>query len=92
MLLVDRSKNRVKDDLAFSVNQSTFYSNSKKMSEYNKTTLKELVNYIVKLKNDNIINDKQFNDLIYLTCSNFIDNEIDSRIGAYINNKINFLF
>ena len=53
----------------------------------NKNSFKELVKYISKLNTENIINEHQFNELIALICANFIENEVELRIGKSLNNR-----
>ena len=63
-----------------------------RISEANKQSLKELINYLSKLKRDAIIDDKQFSELIIMACANFIENEVEVRISKSINDRIMFFF
>ena len=63
-----------------------------RISETNRQSLKELVNYLSKLKKDEIIDEKQFSELVILACANFIENEVEVRISKSLNDKIMFFF
>ncbi len=62
------------------------------ISKVNKQSLTELVNYLTRLKKDEIINDKLFSEFIILACANFIENEVELRISKSINDKIMYHF
>lgn len=63
-----------------------------RISEANKQTLKELINYLSKLNKTNIIDEKQFAELVILACANFIENEVEIRISKSLNDKIIYFF
>ena len=61
-----------------------------RLSEVNRQSLKQLVTYLTKLKEDNLLDDKQFSELITLACANYIENEVESRVSKSLNDKIFF--
>ena len=63
-----------------------------RISETNRQTLKELINYLSKLKKDEILDEKQYNELVVLACANFIENEVEARISKSLNDKIMLFF
>lgn len=67
-------------------------NNLSRISETNRQSLKELVNYLSKLKKDNIINENQFSELVILACANFIENEVEIRISRLLNDRIMYFF
>lgn len=67
-------------------------NNLSRISETNRQSLKELVNYLSKLKKDGIITENQFSELVILACANFIENEIEVRISKSLNDKIMYFF
>jgi len=67
-------------------------NNLSRISETNRQSLKELVNYLSKLKKDDIISENQFSELIILACANFIENEVEIRISKSLNDRIMYFF
>lgn len=63
-----------------------------RMSETNRQSLKGLINYLSELKKGNIIDEKQFSELIILACANFIEIEVELRISKSLNDKVMFFF
>jgi len=61
-----------------------------RLSDINKRSLKELVSYLTKLKEDKLLDNKQFAELISLACANYIENEVESKISKSINDKFIF--
>ena len=63
-----------------------------RISEVNRQSLKELINFLSKLKKEDVIDDKQFAELTILACANFIENEVEVRISKSIDEKIMLFF
>lgn len=63
-----------------------------RISETNRQSLAELVNYLVKLQKVNNIDDKQFSELVMIACANFIENEVELRISKSLNDRIMLFF
>ncbi len=59
-----------------------------RLSDVNRQSLKQLVTYLTKLKGDNLLDDKQFSELIILAFANYIENELESRVSKSLNDKI----
>jgi len=57
------------------------------LSKKNRESLNEMIKYLSRLNRQNLIDDKQFSELISLACANFIENEVELRIEKSINNK-----
>jgi hypothetical protein len=53
----------------------------------NRESLKELVSYIKKLKDNHQINDEQFSELLYVVCANYIENEVEARVAKALELK-----
>ncbi len=64
-----------------------FYSTSR-VSKVNKYTLHEMLRYISNLRKEERINEQQYSDLIIMSCINFIENEIEYRIGRNFVDKL----
>ncbi|HPX75414.1 MAG TPA: hypothetical protein PLW77_02400 [Bacteroidales bacterium] len=65
---------------------------SSRTSVTNKQSLKEFVNYLSKLKKDNIISEKQFSELLSWAFSSFVKNEVEIRVSKSLNDKITLFF
>ena len=59
-----------------------------RLSEINRISLKEMVAYLTKLKNESTIDDKQFSELITIACANYIENEVESRVSKAIDHRM----
>ena len=55
---------------------------------YNLDVFKDAISKIKNLKERNVIDDKQFADVLLIIATNFIENEIESRINNKINKSI----
>lgn len=69
------------------------YSNSNSLSrltEVNRKSLKELISYLTSLKKENLIDERQFTELVTLACANFIENEVETRVSRSVNNRVLF--
>lgn len=62
------------------------------ISEVNRQSLKEFVNYLTKLKKEEIINDRYFSELVTIACANFVENEVEFRVAKSINNRLMVYF
>ncbi len=67
-------------------------SSLSRISEINRQSLKELINYLTKLKKDETIDGNLFSELIIIACANFIENEVEFRVSKSINERIMFYF
>jgi hypothetical protein len=84
-------KSRDKDFLDLFANSYRSSNSSTHLSEANRQCLKQLVNYLTKLKEDNLLDEKQFSELIILACANYIENEVEAKVSKLLNDKIFFL-
>ena len=62
------------------------------ISEKNRQSLKGIVSYLSKLRNDKVIDDASFFELLLIACSNFIENEVEIRISKSFSDRLLFLF
>lgn len=62
------------------------------IAENNRLSLKEMISYLSKLKQSKVINEKQFQELVVLSCANFIENEVEARITKSISDKVSCIF
>ena len=63
-----------------------------RISETNRRSLKELISYLSKIKKEDVIDEKQYTELIILACSNYIENEVEFRISKSLNDRIFYFF
>jgi len=89
MELVKSKENDFLDLVISSVRPSNSFL---RLTERNRKSLKEIINYLTDLHNKNVIDEKQFSELVTLACSNFIENEVEFRISKSINKRINYFF
>jgi len=89
-LIKHKKENEFIDLILSSLRPSS--NNLSRISETNRQSLKELINYLSRIKKDDIIDEKQFAGLVILTCANFIENEVEVRISKSLNDRIMFLF
>ncbi|HOK52528.1 MAG: hypothetical protein WHT29_02235 [Bacteroidales bacterium] len=61
-----------------------------KYSEVNRKSLLQLVIFLTKLKKENLLDDKQFSELIILACTNYIGNEIEYKVSKTLNDILFF--
>lgn len=52
-----------------------------------KESLKEIIGYFIKMKDEGIIDNKSFTDIIAFACSKYVENEVENRIGLSISKK-----
>ena len=52
----------------------------------NSQSLKDMLNYITSLKNNQIIDDEVFSELILYSCAIFVENQIEKKISTSISN------
>lgn len=73
-------------------NENNIFNNNDifEWEKLNKYSLKNMVRYIVRLKNKGIIDDDEFKSLIHYTCSIFVENEVQEKITKKINKKSAF--
>jgi len=74
------------------ISNSRGNSNISKLSENNRKSLAEMIDYLTKLTKEGKIDSNQFSELILLACGNYIENEIDWRLNKFINSKFIYYF
>ncbi len=62
-------------------------NNLARLSENNKNALVEMISYLTKIKNQELITQKQFSDLLALGCANYIENEVELRITKSLDQR-----
>lgn len=67
-------------------------SSLSRLSESNRISLREMISFLTKLKNEKTIDDKQYADLVIMACANYIENEVEFRIAKSINERITIFF
>lgn len=64
--------------------------------EINKNSLKNMLNYIIKLRQNNVISNKDFSVLQQEACSIYIENQVkkwwNNNFDVKISNKLNKIF
>lgn len=65
---------------------------SSHLSENNRKSLSGMISYLTRVKSDELINQKQFSELVTLTFANFIENEVEFRISKSVNQRLITLF
>ena len=85
--LRESSKNIVRN----TGNSHSNYSLSQ-IEKYNITSLKGMVEYLSRMKEEGVLSESQFSKLITDVCSNFIENEVEQRISQYLNKSMFMLF
>jgi hypothetical protein len=70
-----------------------FYKDIKKYSTIKATNtnfiiLRDMLIYLLKLKQEDTINNDQYNDLLIHICSIFIENEVNEKVNEKINQII----
>ena len=67
-------------------------NNFSRFSETNRESFRELISYFAKIKKKDIINEKQYSELVILACANFIENEVEVKVSKSINDRIMYFF
>lgn len=70
---------------------STFFK-SNKMSRINRKALKDIIIGLSQLKDEAELTDEEFSNLLTFTCSVFIENELEMRLGRVLTNKTSRIF
>lgn len=70
-----------------SINSVNNYNNMN-LSEINRKSLNEMINYLSKLRKEKMLDEKQFSELLSLACVNFIENEVENRVSKVLNEKL----
>ncbi len=76
------------DAISNSVIKSVIKKSGGRTGDKNISSLKNMISYLYNLKNKREINEKQFDKLISIVCSNYIENEMDKKIVGKFNKII----
>lgn len=72
--------------------QNTFDESYQRTNKFSLVDLQELIKELADLNKKKIISDKQFNRIVTMACSSFIENEVENRISKIMNKSINHIF
>ena len=85
---MDHLANISGDAISNSVIKSVIEKSGGRTGDKNISSLKNMISYLYNLKNKREINEKQFDKLISVVCSNYIENEMDKKIVGKFNKII----
>ena len=57
-------------------------------SKMNNLSIKHVIAYLTNLKKDHVISDAQLTDLLYIMVSNYIANEVETRVVDMVTEKV----
>jgi len=68
------------------------FVDSRNTSKLNLKSFRAIINKLKELKEENVINEKQFSDILILLATNYIETEVELRVTDRVNETMCTLF
>jgi len=75
-------------ELAKYLSKGPSRTNLSKLSDPNVASFKNMLNYLVSLRDTGVLNTDHFTGLLLYTCSIFIENEVEERVSKVFASKL----
>jgi hypothetical protein len=75
-------------ELAKYLSKGPSRTNPSKFSDPNVASLKNMLNYLVSLRDAGVLSNDSFTGLLLYTCSIFIENEVEERVSKIFASKL----